>query len=352
MNGMAFYIDSLFDEHLGESPTPPGDIPVTGIAVVGDSSPIGLTSKYTVSYSPASTTQKGVVWSIQSGGQYATINQSGIISILEGSDKSSVTIRATSVAVSSLYGEKEITVTYNAEAVSAQIQEYCERVISDGGALFKVSQAATQAEYNRHKLLLGVNPRMDFLGYKIDGNNLITKLYSVDSVFDCDSIENIKLENGIITPNTSTGKILWNSNLVTSGITDMTHLCYEGTVVQLSSADSIFIANLLKTSYYPNNLMRQAIFYQGGMINVQYAAFNRETVNAFPVSASDASALSLNLTIDGNANGESYKYVTAIDMNGKNVLSQKVSGADFWGRAIDTVSYIKVYQGFKFCIAG
>lgn len=352
MSGLAFYVDYLFNDHLSVSPNPSEDIPITGIEIIGESSPVGLTSRYTVSYTPSSTTQKGIVWTIQKGGEYAAINKNGMISILEGASAGSVTIRATSVNNPSIYGEKEISVTYKEGEISAQIQAYCDRVLNDGGVLLYGSLQATQLEYNSHKLLLGVNPRLDFLGCKVNDSNGIMKLYSIDSVFDCDLLENIELKNGAISTNSSVGKILWNSNLALSGIGNMTHMYYEGTVKQISSADSIFIANLLKTSYSAINLRRQAIFYQGAHINVQYAALGRGTVNAFPISEDEASAFKLKLVIDGNADGDNYTYVTSIELNDKDSLSQIATGVDFWGRAIDSVSFVKVYPGFKLCIAG
>ncbi len=87
-------------------------IPLTSLSIVG-SGEIYAAETYTVAYAPANTTQRGIVWSIVSGGTYATIDSStGVLTPLEGTSDASVTIRATSTENSSIYAEKTVTV-YN-----------------------------------------------------------------------------------------------------------------------------------------------------------------------------------------------------------------------------------------------
>lgn len=87
-------------------------IPLTSLSIVG-SDEIYAAKTYTVAYAPANTTQRGIVWSIVSGGTYATIDSStGVLTPVEGATDASVTIRATSSENSSIYAEKTVTVSY------------------------------------------------------------------------------------------------------------------------------------------------------------------------------------------------------------------------------------------------
>lgn len=86
-----------------------------GIRIVGPSEVVGEASAaaYSAEYSPVDTTHTGVVWSIVSGGAYASIDAAtGILSVLEGASDSLVVIRAMSSYDSSVYAEKAVTVSY------------------------------------------------------------------------------------------------------------------------------------------------------------------------------------------------------------------------------------------------
>lgn len=350
MAGLAFFIDSTFDTHLDVSPTPSGDIKVTGISIIGEASIDGVSGTYSVSYSPASTTQKGVNWSIVSGADYASINSSGVLTVKEGASGSLVKIKASSSYNPLIYAEKDVTVTYNDSGASTVISEYCRRVLADGGTLLKGSAGATQEEYDRHAALLGIEPKLDFLGYKETGG-VISKLYSIDSKYDCDSLTGIVVNDGIITTTEAIGKILYNKNFNNSGVvTDLLHLYYEGPLTQYSTFDSVFVANILKTSYTGRDDLRSAnIFYMGGLINVQYAGGSKMG-DGFPAS----SPTKIKVKVDGNANGDEYVsgYVKAISINDVDKLSTRVQMADYWSKDSMSSSYIKIYQGFQLCIAG
>lgn len=89
-------------------------ISVTGASIVNNES---NESQYGVTYSPSNTTQRGVEWSITSGASYASIDQNGKLTVLKGANGNTVKIRATSKFKSSIYGEKSVTVTYQAAKV-------------------------------------------------------------------------------------------------------------------------------------------------------------------------------------------------------------------------------------------
>lgn len=91
------------------------DIPLTGLSISGVneiSGAAGITSQYIVNYTPDNTTQTEVIWSIISGGNYATIDATtGLLTVLAGASSNNVTIRATSAQNNSIYAEKTVTVT-------------------------------------------------------------------------------------------------------------------------------------------------------------------------------------------------------------------------------------------------
>ena len=93
--------------------TPLQDIELTGISVVAESSYSASQVQLRAIFTPANATHKELVWSIVSGGEYATVNAAtGLLSIDEDADSDTVTVRATSAYDSSIYGEAVFTVTY------------------------------------------------------------------------------------------------------------------------------------------------------------------------------------------------------------------------------------------------
>lgn len=96
------------------------DVPLVSLAVSGPDSVTGAedAQQYSAAYTPANTNQRAVVWSIQSGGQYASISaSSGVLSVLEGATAAEVTIRVTSSVNPNIFAEKTIEVTYQGEQI-------------------------------------------------------------------------------------------------------------------------------------------------------------------------------------------------------------------------------------------
>lgn len=94
--------------------TPIGNVPLSSLAIVGQDSVTGGTeaATYSVNYTPANTYQRGVVWSITSGSEYASIDSAtGVLDILPGANNSSVTILATSAYNPLITASKTISVT-------------------------------------------------------------------------------------------------------------------------------------------------------------------------------------------------------------------------------------------------
>ena len=107
---------SFADADLG-SVTLSGNRPIEALSIVGDSSVIG-SATYRVNLYPANTTQRGIVWSIDSGGAYATINpNTGELFAIEGADEDTVVIRATSSSDNTIYATKTLTVSFSSALI-------------------------------------------------------------------------------------------------------------------------------------------------------------------------------------------------------------------------------------------
>lgn len=87
----------------------PTGIEISGLSSVAD---IDNTAQYSVGYIPSGTTETGVTWEIASGGSYASIDQTGLLTVKSGAKESTVAIRATSLVNPNATALKVISVTY------------------------------------------------------------------------------------------------------------------------------------------------------------------------------------------------------------------------------------------------
>ena len=92
--------------------TPKSAIPVRTVAIIGPEIVSAESQQYSALFTPEWTTQKGLTWSIVSGGSYATITNDGLLIVTEGALSQDVTIRCTSSSDNSVYAEKTVNVTY------------------------------------------------------------------------------------------------------------------------------------------------------------------------------------------------------------------------------------------------
>lgn len=114
MSGIAFILTGcdFSAKNLGKV-TFLEDANLTGLTISGEDTVNGLTSTYSVGYLPANTSQRGVTWSVVTGGAYATIDtNTGVLTVLSGANASAVTIKATSTIDNTIIATKSITVTY------------------------------------------------------------------------------------------------------------------------------------------------------------------------------------------------------------------------------------------------
>lgn len=87
--------------------TPQIPVPLLSITINGPSSIQAptTTGRYTVVYNPSNTTETGVIWSVVSGRDIASIDSAGLLSV---TGTGSVVIRATSSYDNTIYAEKSI----------------------------------------------------------------------------------------------------------------------------------------------------------------------------------------------------------------------------------------------------
>lgn len=150
--GIAIIIpDVSFSESNIGQVTPTGTKPLVSLSISGNDSVIGRedAALYTVEYNPADTTQRGVIWSIVSGSAYASIDEGGNLTVLQGAIGSSVTIRATSSKNGSIYAEKTITVTY--EQPFTPLEELTARLTFRTNAYFVTDIVLAEGDYIKAK---------------------------------------------------------------------------------------------------------------------------------------------------------------------------------------------------------
>lgn len=130
---------SFGDTNLGKV-TLSGSVPIKGLYINLEGSYTGAKVDLKCSYLPANTTQRDVVWSIESGGEYASISGS-VLTILQGAVNNEVAIRCTSASNSSIYATKTIHVTYQASGDLVILEGRA--IVTDGIAYINITKDFT-----------------------------------------------------------------------------------------------------------------------------------------------------------------------------------------------------------------
>lgn len=143
-------------------------VPVTAIAITGSNS-ITNSGQYAATLTPSNTTQKRVVWSITSGGSYASIDQNGVVTAKAGASNSSVTIKCASADNPSIYGTKTIRVSYVKEITAISISGPSS--VTDEG---QFSAALTPSDTTQTGLVWSISSGSSYAS--IDQNGLVTAL--------------------------------------------------------------------------------------------------------------------------------------------------------------------------------
>lgn len=90
-------------------------IPLEDIEIVGESTVDNDRNRLQlgVSYTPAATTQRGVVWQLIDGGEYASLSASGLLAVKDGAQGNTVTVKAVSSQNDGIQATKVLQVTYH-----------------------------------------------------------------------------------------------------------------------------------------------------------------------------------------------------------------------------------------------
>lgn len=144
MSGIAIIIPGadFSNRNLGKV-TVLQDIPITGISINSQASYTGLSVQLSVAITPSNSNQTQCRWVIESGSEYASIDNSGKLTILEGANNTQVTVRAISIYNQDISSTATFTVTYKS-------------VIDQLDALSSITYKAI--ELNAYELTVGYVP--------------------------------------------------------------------------------------------------------------------------------------------------------------------------------------------------
>lgn len=108
--GLAIFVPNIL--FSGNKVTLTGDTAPVGIEIDAQDSYDAASAQLSVKYSPVNAALRGITWSIVSGGDYASIDGNGKLTINQNASGAIVTVRAVSQADGSVFDEKTVTVTY------------------------------------------------------------------------------------------------------------------------------------------------------------------------------------------------------------------------------------------------
>lgn len=91
-----------------------GTRPIKALEIIAESSYTAPEVQLSVRLNPLTTTQRGIIWSITSGGEYASIDENGKLTVDSSASGASVTVKAMSYDNHGVYDTKIIALTYDA----------------------------------------------------------------------------------------------------------------------------------------------------------------------------------------------------------------------------------------------
>ena len=136
-----------------------------GIIIISKKTITGFSFTVDVLYGAYYELEEGVTWSITSGSEYASIDQEGKVTINESANNSVITVRATSIHNESMYGEKDITITYH------------------DGVLYNLE---SQTAFNNSNYIdTGVQLMNEDIDYTIYVRGVVNAYENMDTIFHC-----------------------------------------------------------------------------------------------------------------------------------------------------------------------
>lgn len=152
----------------------------TALTISGSATISGQSSQYTVGYTPSNTNQQGVLWSIVSGGTYASIDaNTGLLTILSGASASTVVIKATSTTDTNISATKSLTVTYELAQVGRKAI-FAFPYDSNAASSISTVNPISGKKWNNLGLLLNHYAAATTF-VDVDGNNWFSRLYQNSS---------------------------------------------------------------------------------------------------------------------------------------------------------------------------
>ena len=235
-------------------------IAISGLATVNTAS---NKATYSVSYTPTNTTQKGVTWSLESGGEYATIDQIGTLTV-KGSG--SVTIKAVSKHNSAVTAKKVVSVVFNEVQEDVKVKSIA---ISGSDTVNNASNLATyRVSYTpSNTTQIGVRWSLESGGEyaTIDSSLGTLTVKGRGSV----TIKAVSIYNSAVTA-TKVVNVVFNSKVQD---TDLEYVGTKGGNYLLTNAmmdvyQKLIVKAKLHPASYQGTTVRQFILHDGNTCNV------------------------------------------------------------------------------------
>lgn len=176
--GIAVVVPSISfaSKNLGKVTASGGPVEALSIGGPDSINVAGNKANFYVYFTPASTPERGVVWSIESGSQYASINSAtGQVSVLPGASFSPVTIKVTSTEDSSVYATKDIAVNYS------YIMEYVASKANAGIPYITTINPDSSYKYDMVFMVEDAADQ-DIFGTRVSGNSMALRFFCETSV--------------------------------------------------------------------------------------------------------------------------------------------------------------------------
>lgn len=207
------------------------------------------------------------------------------------------------------------------------VDAFIERVKTNNGSFLYGTEKQTRLKIKEHIKLLGSIPKLDWLAYTTDSNGNVTKVYSIDELYDSININGViqVVNNKFVS---SAGAKIY-MNYADTKFT-LYHIVYDGNLKQYTTSESVFVCGVMVSPY----TTKAHMFFQNNKLNIQYNSNSNDGYSTPYVSGQV-----IDITF-GKVN-----YIENLKLNGTDVIPTE-GMVDFWGKNMD-VSYIKIYDDFN-----
>lgn len=171
--GIAVVVPSISfaSKNLGKVTASGGPVEALSIGGPDNINVVGNKANFYVYFTPASTPDRGVVWSIESGSQYASIDSAtGQVSVLPGASFSPVTIKVTSTEDASIFATKDIAVNYS------YIMEYVASKAIEGIPYITTINPDSSYKYDM-VFMLEDAVNQDMFGTRVSGTSNVLRFF-------------------------------------------------------------------------------------------------------------------------------------------------------------------------------